>query len=186
MIDLKQENLVSAKARLKEMSSVFQTEAIKKRWPRNPYYKDEDNYHFDVLDFEICLFEGKPDIDRVINSFGKDREFLTENYNLWNIDFVILMQDLLLVRDFIPRAYLQQGELDKAIEAYERLFTFDPESIDRRLIHPLNYYRLGQVYEQKGNKKKAKANYRKFLELWKDADPGIAEVEDAQKRLIDL
>jgi serine/threonine protein kinase/Tfp pilus assembly protein PilF len=186
MIDMKQENLVSAKARLEEMSSVLQTEVIKKRWQRYPHLKDEDNYYYDILDFEICLFEGEPDIERGIKAFGKDREFPTRRYTLWAIDEVIYMQDPHLVRDHIPRAYLQQGELDKAIDAYERLVTFDPESIDRRLIHPLYYYRLGQVYEQKGNKKKAKANYRKFLELCKDADPGIAEVEDAEKRLIDL
>jgi hypothetical protein len=51
---------------------------------------------------------------------------------------------------------------------------------------PLNYYRLGKVYEQKGNKRKAKVNCRKFLTLWKDADPCIAEVEDARKRLAGL
>jgi tetratricopeptide (TPR) repeat protein len=45
---------------------------------------------------------------------------------------------------------------------------------------------LGKIYEQQGNKPKAIENYEKFLELWKDADPSISEVEDARKRLAEL
>jgi hypothetical protein len=39
---------------------------------------------------------------------------------------------------------------------------------------------------QKGWKGKAIEHYEKFLTLWKDADPGTAEVEDARKRLAGL
>ncbi len=33
---------------------------------------------------------------------------------------------------------------------------------------------------------KAIEHYKKLLELWKDADPGISEVEDAKKRVAGL
>jgi hypothetical protein len=42
------------------------------------------------------------------------------------------------------------------------------------------------LYEKKGLKVKAAEQYQKFLHLWKDADPGTSEVEDAQSRLADL
>jgi len=36
---------------------------------------------------------------------------------------------------------------------------------------------LGKIHEQQGDTAKAIEHYEKFLSLWKDADPGIAEVE---------
>ena len=44
---------------------------------------------------------------------------------------------------------------------------------------------LGKIYQQQGNTTKAIESYSKFLNLWKDADPGITEV-DPRKRLAGL
>jgi len=45
---------------------------------------------------------------------------------------------------------------------------------------------LGKIFEGKGWKAKAIEHYEKFLSLWKDADPCIAEVVDARQRVAGL
>ena len=53
-------------------------------------------------------------------------------------------------------------------------------------IYAQSFYMLGKIYEQQGDTAKAIEHYEKFLDLWKDTDPGIAEVEDAKVRLAGL
>jgi hypothetical protein len=66
---------------------------------------------------------------------------------------------------------------------YERLFKQDVSADVTYFVHPLYHYRLGLLYERSGEVAKAKSQYLKFLDIWKDADPGQAEVDDAKTRL---
>ena len=43
---------------------------------------------------------------------------------------------------------------------------------------------LGKIAEAQKDKRRAIEKYGKFLDLWKDADPGRPEVEDAKARLV--
>jgi tetratricopeptide (TPR) repeat protein/TolB-like protein len=113
------------------------------------------------------------------------------------------LDDSTYFRDLLARVYAQKGEVDRAILEYERLLIPDvpaevPTSEYERperpygaadvlyLIHPLYHYRLGLLYEKAGEVAKARAQYKKFLDLWKHADPGRPEIEDARERLTAL
>jgi serine/threonine protein kinase len=45
---------------------------------------------------------------------------------------------------------------------------------------------LGKIAETQGDKARARLNYQRFLDLMKDADPGLSVVEEAKKRLAGL
>jgi len=48
------------------------------------------------------------------------------------------------------------------------------------------HYLLGLAYEKSGWNQKAIEKYEEFLDIWKDADPGLREVDDAKARLARL
>ena len=53
-------------------------------------------------------------------------------------------------------------------------------------IYAKSFYMLGKIAEQRGWPGKAIEHYEKFLEVWKDADPNLPEVEDAKNKLASL
>ena len=86
----------------------------------------------------------------------------------------------------LAAAYEKSGNLAKAREEYEKITTLTSGRFMYGDIYAKAFYRLGKIAEQRGDKAKAIESYRKFLALWKDADPGIPEVEEAKKRLTAL
>jgi tetratricopeptide (TPR) repeat protein len=83
-------------------------------------------------------------------------------------------------------AYYRAGNLDRAREEFERITRITMGRINYGDIYAKSYYMLGKIHEQQGDSAKALEQYEKFLTLWKDADPGIAEVDDAKERLAEL
>jgi tetratricopeptide (TPR) repeat protein len=171
LVDLEERQFNSAKSRLAEIESIL--------LEKDPDYRDWITFYRDLLNGQILLAE---------NEIGKAIAVCKEASHLGGPPLIqgILPYNIPFLKDVLARAYLNNAEIDKAIAEYEGLITFGPTRQDRCLIHPKYHYRLAKLYEQKGWIGKAIDQFEKFLSLWKEADPGIAEVEDAKKRLAGL
>jgi tetratricopeptide (TPR) repeat protein len=90
----------------------------------------------------------------------------------------------------IARAFDEAGVPDSAILAFEHFLSLPslPLAPD---MHPTylagTYKRLGELYEQQGNARKALEYYDKFVALWKNADPELQpRVADVRRRIARL
>ncbi len=83
----------------------------------------------------------------------------------------------------LAEAYYKAGDSAKALEEYKKISSMAFSRIWDGDIYARSFYMMGVIYERMGRKAKSTENYRRFLELWKEADPGIPEVNDARKRL---
>ncbi|PYP45684.1 MAG: hypothetical protein DMD50_10725 [Gemmatimonadetes bacterium] len=87
-------------------------------------------------------------------------------------------------------AYEQAGQPDSALTAYEQVAT-DPGTTEDvnylRCALPASLPRLGELYERRGDRAKAREYYGRFVDLWKDADPGLQPiVRDVRARMARL
>jgi len=84
----------------------------------------------------------------------------------------------------LAEAYFKSARLGEAVAEFEKVLSrYDESRAFSALRAVKTHYLLGLAYEKSGWNKKAIEQYGEFLEIWKDADPGIPEVEDAKERL---
>ena len=116
---------------------------------------------------------GKKDYPQAIDLFKKAQSLQTKGSDA-------------RVINAMASAYYRSGDLDKAQEEYEKITNLTTDRIGWGVQYAKSFYMLGKICEEKGWEGKAIENYEKFLDLWKDADPGIVEVEEAKKRLNEM
>jgi tetratricopeptide (TPR) repeat protein len=95
----------------------------------------------------------------------------------------------------LAQAYDKAGQPDSAIAVYERylsppdLFRLSEELIignDATQLAPA-HKRLGELYEQRGDRERAREHYARFVKLWKDCDPELRPaVNEVKQRLRQL
>jgi tetratricopeptide (TPR) repeat protein len=91
------------------------------------------------------------------------------------------------VRVLIGKSYLEAGRLADAVAEFEGvLMRFDEARAFTPTYAVRAHYFAGLAYEQSGWNDRAIEQYECFLTIWKDADPGIAEIDDARERLAHL
>jgi DNA-binding winged helix-turn-helix (wHTH) protein/tetratricopeptide (TPR) repeat protein len=80
------------------------------------------------------------------------------------------------LEDALADAYVEMGRLDEAIAEYERALKLFPGMALAR-------YHLAQTELRRGRAAEAKVQFRRFLDLWKQADPNLPELRVAQNKL---
>ena len=85
---------------------------------------------------------------------------------------------------FSAQSYVKKGELDKAVNEIKKSQAFYRYA--HSLTYPQGFYLLGKIYEKKGDTQLAIENYKKFLNLWRDADKDLPDLIEAKERLAKL
>ncbi len=83
----------------------------------------------------------------------------------------------------LAQAYYQAENLNGARGELEKILSLNLGRIEDGNFYAVSLYTLGRIFEQLGQKETAIDHFERFLDLWKDADPEIPEVNDTRKRL---
>ena len=122
---------------------------------------------------ELALGEGQ--VERAIEEF--------------RLSVTTVRQCPLCGLEALARAYATAGQTDSAIAVYERYLgtLWLQRVMDDGSQLALVHRELGRLYEQRGERTRAKRLYARFLDLWKDCDPELhPAVAEVRRRVREL
>ena len=172
LADVRQDRLDSARAQLDKIEAARAKIIDQEKQTLGMAY-----YH---LLSEILAAQGEP--EKAIEAYGKIGGPEVEIGSI----FTRIMNGVPSTDDIPARAYLNKGEVDKALLEYEKLISPDPVARKFRLINPYFRFRLARLYEKKGLPLKALEQYKRLAVIWKAADPDFAEAQLVKQRLAAL
>jgi tetratricopeptide (TPR) repeat protein len=155
-------------------------EELKKVIESGSHQKEIRRYHHLMGMIELDRKRFSQAIDHLETAFA----LLPSECSQWTDGHILNNHSLYL--DSLALAYYRSGDLERAIEYYEKLTMLTTGRFYFGDIYAKSFYTLGRIYQRMGDNAKAEENYNKFLGLWFNADSNISEVSDAQRRLSGL
>ncbi len=85
--------------------------------------------------------------------------------------------------DGLARVKKAHGDLEGALEMYRSLNAPGLAAKYTAIFEPQYVLESARLLDQIGQKQAARDEYRRFLDFWKDADPGLSELKEARTYL---
>lgn len=136
-----------------------------------------------ALEGEIALVAG--DLSAAESAFSTGEPPLKAWFNN-GVVVASIFGNCLPFRDGLARVAIARGDLATAIAQYRRLLTPELGSKWTAMLEPRYVLALARLLEKTGDREGARVNFQRFLDLWKNADPGLAELKEAKERLARL
>ena len=138
-----------------------------------------DAWWQDMLVGEIALAAG--DVDRAEAAFSRGgptrRRFFSRL-----AEGSVLSNDLVF-RDGRARVAKARGDLRGAIDVYQRLLTYGPDSKWVALFEPRYVLEMARLHARLGDGPAARREYERFLQFWRRADAEAPELAEARRAL---
>jgi tetratricopeptide (TPR) repeat protein len=125
---------------------------------------------------EMALAQG--DLGSAESAFQAAQYQLASSFSIETT--LVSLGNNLPFRDGLARVKAARGQLAEAMEIYRRLNQADITSTWVSVLEPRFVLAAARLAMRAGDKATAGAEYRRFLQLWKDADEGLPELVEAR------